>query len=58
MLRRQTDMASIHVTYLTGYREPTHSIVVIWVNIFQTELMVEIYSNSLGIGASINYVRT
>ena len=28
-------------------REPTRSIVVIWVNNLQTELMVEIYSKSL-----------
>ena len=27
--------------------DPTRSIVVIWVNNFQTELMVEIYSKSL-----------
>ena len=30
-----------------GLREPTHSIVAIWVRIFQTELLVEIYSKSL-----------
>ena len=29
------------------YSEPTRSIVVIWVNKFQTELMVEIYFKSL-----------
>ena len=32
---------------LIHLREPTGSIVVIWVNIFQTELMVEIYSKNL-----------
>ena len=32
---------------LTHYREPTCSIVVIWVKIFQTELMAEIYYKRL-----------
>ena len=29
------------------YSDPTRSIVIIWVNFFQTELMVEIYSKGL-----------
>ena len=34
-------------TYGSTEREPTHSIVVVWVTNFQSELMIKIYSKSL-----------
>ena len=35
------------VQIMTHLSDPTHSIVVIWIKLFQTELMVEINSKSL-----------
>ena len=39
-------ISNIQLYKVCFLKEPTRSIVVIWVNIFQTELMAKIYSKS------------